>query len=100
MSPSHYEFSYEWEPGYDSFEIYGEPEREVSWMVLSERDDPVMRQLARPVEEEKGPDNKYCDRGKLLYPTAYGYPESMGRDYETHEEERLLLQSERRQPSP
>jgi hypothetical protein len=40
-----------------------------------------MRQLARPVEEDKGPDNKYCDRGELLYPTAYGYPETMGRDY-------------------
>jgi hypothetical protein len=76
--------AYEWGSGFDQFTIRGESNREVSWMVLAERDDPVIRRLARPVEEEKGPDNKYCDRGKLLDPVAYGYPESMGRDYERH----------------
>ena len=64
-----------------SFRIYGEPDREVSWVVYANRDDPVIRELARPVEQAKGPDNKYCDRGQLLYPRAYGYPETMGRDY-------------------
>jgi hypothetical protein len=38
------------------------------------------------VEEDKGPDNKLCNRGELLYPTAFGYPESMGRDYQAKEE--------------
>lgn len=58
----------------------------MSWVVYADRDDPVIRKLARPVEEDKGPDNKYCDRGKLLYPEAYGYPETMGRDYIQQEE--------------
>ena len=61
--------------------IYGDAGREVLWAVFKDRDDPVIKHLARPVEEEKGPDNKYCDRGKLLFPEAYVYPETMGRDY-------------------
>ena len=72
---------YDWNAGGTGFTAYGEPGREVSWMVMADRDDPVIRQLARPVEEDKGPDNKQCDRGELLYPEAYGYPESMGKDY-------------------
>jgi hypothetical protein len=82
MSPTHYEFCYEWGTDYRSFEIYGQPGRHVAWMVMAERDDPVIRRLAQPVEEDKGPDNKYCDKGQLLDPISYGYPESMGRDYE------------------
>jgi hypothetical protein len=78
----------DWNRGFKGFTIYGEPNRAVFWEVLAERDDPVIRRLARPVEEEKGPDNKFCDRGKLLYPEAYGYSESMGRDYEKREENR------------
>ncbi|MCP4709857.1 MAG: hypothetical protein GY869_14635, partial [Planctomycetes bacterium] len=71
---------YEWQTGYTVFTVYGDPGREVSWVVYADRDDPVIHQLGRPVEEEKGAD-KVCDRGQLLYPTAYGYPETMGRDY-------------------
>ena len=40
----------------------------------------------RPVEEEKTADSKLCERGRLLYPTAYGYPESMGAHYEERQE--------------
>jgi hypothetical protein len=78
----------DWNRGFKGFTIYGESNRAVFWEVLAERDDPVIRRLARPVEEDKGPDNKYCDRGKLLCPEAYGYPETMGRDYEKREENR------------
>jgi hypothetical protein len=78
----------QWNTDFAGFTIHGDPAREVFWEVLAERDDPVTRQLARPVEEDKGPDNKYCDRGKLLHPSAYGYPETMGRDYEKREENR------------
>jgi hypothetical protein len=83
---------YDWNTDGKSFTAYGDPGREVSWVVYADRDDPVVRQLARPVEEEKGPDNKFCGRGKLLRPTAYGYPETMGVGYE----ERMDL--EQRQP--
>jgi hypothetical protein len=49
---------YEWKSDGASFTAYGEPGREVSWMVMADRDDPVIHQLRRPVEEDKGPDNK------------------------------------------
>jgi hypothetical protein len=80
--------AYVWGSEFDRFTIRGESNQKVSWMVLAERDDPVIHRLARPVEEDKGPENKYCDRGKLLYPGAYGYSESMGRDYEHRQEAR------------
>ena len=51
-------------------------------MVMAEREDPVAQRLALPVEEEKGPRSRYCDRGELLDPIAYGYPENRGRGYE------------------
>ncbi|MBN2173917.1 MAG: Ig-like domain-containing protein [Bacteroidales bacterium] len=73
---------YEWEHDYKCFKVYGDPDREISWVVFADRDDPVMHQLARPVEEEKGPDNIYCEKGKLLYPEAYGYPMSKLKNYE------------------
>ena len=72
----------EWNAEFDGFTVYGDPGREVFWEVLAERDDPVVRQVGLPVEEDKGPDNKLCDRGRLLNPEAYGYPEAMGQDYE------------------
>ncbi len=72
---------YRWGADHTAFTAYGDPNREVAWMVMADRDDPVMHQLARPVEEDKGPDNNVCDRGELLYPTAYGYPKTAGRDY-------------------
>jgi hypothetical protein len=72
----------EWRPDFAGFTVYGDPGREVFWEVLAERDDPVIRRIARPVEEEKGPDNKVCEKGRLLQPVAFGYPETMGRDYE------------------
>jgi hypothetical protein len=69
---------FEWQPGHRAFTVYGSPERTVSWMVLAGRDDPVARQHMRPVEEEKGTNGSLCDRGKLLYPTEYGYPKNKG----------------------
>ena len=73
---------YEWNVDFAAFKIFGEPEREVSWVVYADRDDPVIHELGRPVEEEKGGKKSLCEKGKLLYPKAFGYPESMGRDYE------------------
>ncbi len=67
--------SYEWNSEYNSFTIFGEPDKEVSYQVLADRDDPVMKLLYKPVEEEKG--NGNFEKGYLLYPKAYGYPETM-----------------------
>ena len=73
---------YDWEKDFRSFVIYGEPNREVAWMATADRADPVIRQLARPVEEEKGQNNPFCEKGKLLYPEAYGFPVSKLNDYD------------------
>ncbi len=82
----------EWNKGFRSFTVYGDADRDVFWEVLVDRDDPVIKELGRPVVEEKGPDNKFCDRGELLYPTAYGYSESMGKDYEEQERNRKEME--------
>ena len=76
--------SYEWNPDHMGFNIYGKPEKSVSWQVLAERDDPVIKTLRKPIEETKGPDNKLCEKGKLLYPEAYGYPETKSKYYESN----------------
>jgi hypothetical protein len=81
----------EWNLGFRDFTVYGEPNRSVFWAVFVDRDDPVMQQLARPVEEEKTIESKLCRRGRLLYPTAYGYPESMGAHFE---QQQLALRHE------
>jgi hypothetical protein len=88
---------YEWNAGQASFTAYGEPDRECSWVVYADRDDPVVREVRRPVEEQKGPDNPTCDRGRLLRPSAYGYPETASA---TYEEEMHMLTGSGRQERP
>jgi len=61
---------YEWNQSFTAFTIYGEAGREVSYLVLANRDDPVIHQLRRPVEEKKG--KGYFEKGQLLNPEAYG----------------------------
>jgi len=70
----------EWNEDFSAFTIYGEPNRDVWWTVYADRDDPVIHQLAKPVVQHKGKDIWIPD-GKLLYPRAYGFPDSMGMDY-------------------
>ncbi len=82
---------YEWLSDHSSFKLYGEPHREVSWVVYADRDDPVIHQLARPVEEEKGPQSATCDKGELLYPKAYGFPQDKGRDYKNRKAMREFM---------
>jgi len=72
--------TYEWNENYTTFTIIGESNEEVSYTVYADRDDPVMQKLYKPVEEEKGNDN--FTKGKLLYPSAYGYSEKMGEYYD------------------
>jgi hypothetical protein len=81
QSPGKYETSYEWEPSLDRFRVYGEPGREIAWLVMAGRDDAAARQRPMVVEEEKGPAVN-CEKGTLLNPAAFGYPEDRGRSYE------------------
>jgi hypothetical protein len=68
---------YDWNGSFTDLTIYGDPGRTVSYLVMADRDDPVMRQMAHPVEAEK----QGREKGKLLNPTAYGYPAEMGVNY-------------------
>lgn len=61
---------YEWNKTYTAFKVYGEPSREVTYIVLADRDDPAMNYFRRPVEEAKGDGN--FEKGKLIHPEAYG----------------------------
>ncbi|MCD6595550.1 hypothetical protein J7L68_07745 [bacterium] len=70
----------DWNKDFTAFTVYGEPNREVYYIVLADRDDPVMHQLYHPVVENKGDGNGWTN-GKLLYPEAYGYPKEMGENY-------------------
>ncbi|MFA5033195.1 MAG: hypothetical protein WC614_09255 [bacterium] len=76
----------EWQTGNTKFTVYGEADREVFYTVLADRDDPVMKELQKPVEEDKG-EGKICKKGELLYPKAYGYSETEGRDYRIRQEQ-------------
>ena len=77
----------EWNADFSGFTIHGDPDRAAFWEVLAERDDPVIRGLKRPVEEDKGSHHTICDRGEMLNPAAYGFPGSIGRHYDLHQEE-------------
>jgi hypothetical protein len=61
--------SYEWSKGNDSFIIHGDPGGEVSWLVIADRDDPAIKLLRQPVEEDK--DGSQFAAGEYLYPDAY-----------------------------
>jgi hypothetical protein len=63
---------YEWNKKHTSFTIYGEPARQVTYIVLADRDDPAIRHFRQPVEEAKG--NGNFEKGKLIHPEAYGEP--------------------------
>ena len=49
---------------YSKFEIHCSPNFEVSYLVLADRDDPVIHKLARPVEEVRG-ENNPLKKGKI-----------------------------------
>lgn len=54
------------------------PNVEVSWLVISERNDLYMQQHPHPVEVEKSP----SERGLYQHPDLYGLPAEMGMDFQ------------------
>ena len=68
--------SYRWEEEHTSLTVFGSARAEVAYLVLADRDDPAIRLLSRPVEQEKGEGN--FEKGKLLNPEAFDEPEEMG----------------------
>ncbi|MBP0002094.1 MAG: hypothetical protein J7641_24390 [Cyanobacteria bacterium SID2] len=79
--------SYEWNPDYTALRVFGMANAEVSYLVMADRDDPAILQHRQPVEQEKG--NGNFEKGKLLNPEAYGYPKTMGVDYENEIEPQM-----------
>ncbi len=77
--------SFQWNQEHTAFTIFGSPDAEAAYLVLADRDDPVIYQLRQPVEQEKG--NGNFEKEQLLYPQAYGYPKTMGFDY--HQQEQI-----------
>ncbi|MEM6261402.1 MAG: hypothetical protein AAGI38_02760 [Bacteroidota bacterium] len=54
----------------NTFSVYGDPNREVSYQVSAERDDKSYQYYKRPVEQDKDP--SFTPKGYLLSPEAYG----------------------------
>lgn len=84
--------SYRWNDEHSAVTVFGAPNAAVAYLVLAARDDPVIHQLARPVEEDKTDDN--FGAGRLLYPEAFGHPEEMGVHFALQES----IAAVRRQP--
>jgi len=70
---------YDWNKNFTGFVLYGEPDREVAYIVMADRDDPGMKEYKKnnPTIQEKGNDRMF-KKGKLLNPKSYGYPETSG----------------------
>jgi hypothetical protein len=62
--------SYEWNHEFKAFTAYGQPHGQLSYFVMANRDDPAIRILRRPIEENK-PEHQL---GTLMCPEAYGQP--------------------------
>jgi len=77
--------SYEWQPGFTRFMVFGDPNGDVSYQVMADRDDPTANAVRQPVEMEKGPG--YIGKGTYLFPEAFGQPASKGTNVESHPKE-------------
>ncbi|MDD3740327.1 MAG: hypothetical protein PHH30_03725, partial [Bacteroidales bacterium] len=65
---------YEWDSGNSSIIVYGDANREISWMVMADRDDPYMQQNRKPVIIEKNGGVKGYKAGYYIHPELYGQP--------------------------
>lgn len=82
-----FDLGYEWNDSFTEVTVFGEPGREASYIVMADRDDPVMKKLYHPVVEEKS-EKSICKKGVLLDPEAYGYAEEYGAHYQKEKEMR------------
>ncbi|HOZ31048.1 MAG TPA: hypothetical protein PLL66_09040, partial [Bacteroidales bacterium] len=65
---------YEWNSGNSSITVYGDANREISWMVIADRDDPYMQQNRKPVITQKNGGEKGYKAGYYIHPELYGQP--------------------------
>lgn len=76
--------SYEWSQDFTTFTVYGQPNREVSWQVTAERDDPTYAYRKQPVEATKG-QNSPIPAGRYIDPEAHGVSPELGLDRQSGE---------------
>lgn len=73
---------YEWNGDFASFVAYGEPNREISWMVMADRDDPYMQNNRKPVIIKKDGSFKGIEQGVYLDAKSYNQAEEKSYRYQ------------------
>jgi hypothetical protein len=77
-----FNIGYEWNGDFTSFTAYGDANREVSWMVMADRDDPYMKENRKPVITKKDDSHdKGYQPGYYIHPELYGQPKEMSYSY-------------------
>lgn len=72
---------YEWNADFSSFVVYGDVDREISWMVMADRDDPYMQANRKPVVIPKNGEFKGYKEGYYINPELYGQPKEKSYNY-------------------
>ncbi len=72
---------YEWNDDFGSFVVYGEADKEISWMVMADRDDPSLQNNKVPVVIPKDGSFKGIENGTYLNPESYGVSDEKGFNY-------------------
>ncbi|MGM0649580.1 MAG: hypothetical protein ACQES1_03620 [Bacteroidota bacterium] len=86
-----FNIGYEWNGDFTSFTAYGDANREVSWMVMADRDDPYMKENRKPVITKKDDSrDKGYKPGYYIHPELYGQPEEKRYSYLWFNKERKL----------
>lgn len=73
---------YEWNNNFGEFVVYGEANREISWMVMADRDDPYMQNNRTPVVIKKDGSFKGIEQGVYLDAKSYNQAEEKSYRYQ------------------
>ncbi|MDD2636925.1 MAG: hypothetical protein PHW82_15640, partial [Bacteroidales bacterium] len=73
---------YEWNNNFGEFVVYGEANREISWMVMADRDDPYMQNNRTPVVIKKDGSFKGIEQGIYLDAKSYNLPQEKSYKYQ------------------
>lgn len=73
---------YEWNNDFNSFVVYGDANREISWMVMADRDDPYMQKHNIPTVIPKDGSFKGVKAGTYLDPESYDLPAEKGHNFQ------------------
>ncbi len=85
-----FNIGYEWNTDYNSFIAYGDANREVSWMVMADRDDPYMQENRKAVITKKDGGDKGYKPGYYIHPELYGQSKEKSYNYLWHKKGKTL----------